>query len=203
MRLVRPPFWIKIFYPSVLWRGVKDKAFVYLTFDDGPVPEVTPWVMQVLDDAGIKATFFCVGENVLKNSELYKQLITKEHQVGNHSYNHIVATQCSWNEYVENLIKARIYIDSDLFRPPHGKLTPWQAWKLRKMFRKIVLWDVLSYDYDNSLNPFEIIENVMKNVRNGSIIVFHDSVKAFDRLKIALPELIAQLKAKGFEFKII
>jgi len=200
---VQPPQWIRMFYQGTFWRGdIKDKV-VYLTFDDGPVPEVTEWVCKELGERRIKATFFCVGENVVKHPELYRLLKEEGHRTGNHTYNHLPAWKCSGKEYFKNVDRGAKVIDSDLFRPPHGQLYPWQVANLKKRFGKIVMWDVLSKDYDSHLTADEVFDNVKRNVRNGSVIVFHDSLKARPSLEKALPQTLDHLLKEGYRFEVL
>ncbi len=201
--MIQPPFWLRAFFPGVSWRKNKQEKVVYLTFDDGPVEPETIWVIEELRKHQIPATFFCVGENAHKNPHLINQLIDEGHSVGNHTYNHIPAWKCSRSEYFENIDKAMPHIKSRLFRPPHGKLYPWYVPKLRKQFSEIVMWDVLSKDFDNRLSAQDVIDNTLNHVRNGSIIVFHDSNKAWDRMHIALPACIKALKDQGYQFRKI
>ena len=200
---VRPPRWIRMIYPGTFWRGEGAEKEIYLTLDDGPVPEVTPWVCEELQKRDVKATFFCVGENVKKHPEIYRMIIEGGHKTGNHTFNHKQAWKCSGSEYFGNIEQAGRYISSDLFRPPHGQLYPWQVPELKKLFTRIVMWDVLSKDYDNRLGANEVFENVKQFVRPGSVIVFHDSVKAWPRLKAAFPQTLDYLLGEGYMFKVI
>lgn len=176
----------------------KDKT-VYLTFDDGPIPEVTPWVLDLLKQEEVDATFFCVGENVQKHQSIYNKILENGHHVGQHTFNHLPAFKHSKEEYHENVLIAKEYIKTNLFRPPHGQIKPSQLLRMRKDYT-IVLWDVLSADFDQNITPEKCYNNVIKNVRNGSIIVFHDSIKAQKNLEYALPKVIKYLKGKGYQF---
>lgn len=190
-------------FPGGVWRlPVEDEKVVYLTFDDGPIPEVTPWVLDVLDHYNIKATFFAVGENVKKYPELYKEVLNRGHEVGNHTYNHLQGLKTTSKGYIENVDKASEYIDSPLFRPPHGHLRFPQFFRLRSKY-KIILWDVVTRDYSKVQSPDKVVENVKHYTRNGSIIVFHDSLKAEKNLKYALPESIEWLIEQGYSFRTI
>ena len=200
---VQPPEWIRAFYPGTFWRGKEKDKTVYLTFDDGPVPEITEWVCSELKKRDIKAAFFCVGENVQKHPQVFELLKREGHSVGSHTFNHLQAWKCSGREYFENVDKGAAVTGSDLFRPPHGQLYPWQVSGLKKRFRKVVMWDVLSKDYDDTLTPDEVFENVHKNVRPGSVIVFHDSVKARPRLEKALPRTLDFLLNEGYRFETL
>lgn len=202
MFLVRPPLLARWFFPGVVWRIKTKKKQLYLTFDDGPVPEVTPWVLDELRKHGVKATFFCVGENVFKYPEIYNRIIHEGHQVGNHTYNHLPGFKNESSAYVENIAKAEDVIKSRLFRPPHGQIRfSLRRWLNRRY--KVIMWDVLSGDYDQNRTGEQCSREVIENVRHGSIIVFHDSLKAEKNLRIALPETLLKLKQEGYEFYAI
>jgi len=175
---------------------------VYLTFDDGPIPEATPFILDVLKGYGIKATFFMVGDNVRKYPELYKRIVDEGHQIGNHTHNHISGLRRSLHEYSYNVEKANAYIKSPLFRPPHGWMRLAQYALLRRKY-KVVMWDLVTRDYSKWLTAEGVINNVKRYARNGSIITFHDSLKSIDKLRIALPKSIEWLKGQGYDFKII
>ncbi len=181
----------------------KDEKTIFLTFDDGPVQEVTPWVCDELKRRDVKATFFCVGENVTQHPDIYQRVIEDGHKTGNHSFNHLPAWRCSGKEYFRNIEMGMSQIGSKLFRPPHGQLYPWQMSKLKGLFSRVVMWDVLSKDYDKRLSAEEVFQNVKHHVRPGSIIVFHDSVKAWPRLKKALPETLDYLIGQGYSFGLL
>ena len=185
---------------NYLWRKNSSEKVVYLTFDDGPVPEVTPQVLSVLDDFNIKATFFCVGDNVNKYPELYREILLKGHSVGNHTFHHLNGFKVEHEQYLNDVEQASQLIDSRLFRPPYGKLTRREKKILEQKFQ-IVLWDVISYDYDRNLSPSQVLENVKHNSRNGSVILFHDSMKAKNNMLSVLPDAINFLLAKGFRFE--
>jgi len=185
---------------NYLWRKNSSEKVVYLTFDDGPVPEVTPQVLSVLDDFNIKATFFCVGDNVNKYPELYREILLKGHSVGNHTFHHLNGFKVEHEQYLNDVEQASQLIDSRLFRPPYGKLTR-RGKKILEQKFQIVLWDVISYDYDRNLSPSQVLENVKHNSRNGSVILFHDSVKAKNNMLSVLPDAINFLLAKGFRFE--
>jgi peptidoglycan/xylan/chitin deacetylase (PgdA/CDA1 family) len=199
---IQPPVLLRLLYPGAIWRLNRNDKVVYLSFDDGPTAEVTSWVLDLLHRENIKATFFCLGKNVDSEPDLYHQLIERGHCIGNHSQNHLRAFSVSHNIYVSDAELAAQKIRSKLFRPPYGQLRFSAFRKLRKHY-KVVFWDVLSEDYNDSVSPEQVVNNVMHYARNGSVIVFHDSVKAFPRLKIALPEIIRSLKAKGYSFDVI
>ena len=199
---VRLPGFITTLYKSAVWRLPDAEKVVYLTFDDGPVPDVTPWVLDLLKKECIRATFFCVGENVMKHPEVYRRVLADGHAVGNHTYNHWQGLKHSDEDYFRNVEKAAEYIDSDLFRPPHGWLKTSQYRFLKKSY-KIVMWDLISCDYDRQLTPNQVFRNVTDFVRPGSIITFHDSIKAQPNLTEVLPRAIKWMKEQGYRFEAI
>ena len=196
----RPSFLLRNLYPNALWRVKTNEKRVVLTFDDGPVSEVTPWVLDTLKKYDIKATFFMVGENIQKHPEVFKRVCQEGHKVGNHTFNHLKAWSVSRDKYFSNIRKSGDFVRTSLFRPPYGQLYPWYTKQLLNEFEKVVLWDVLSRDYDKSLSPEDVFRNVKQNVREGSIIVFHDSVKSFTNLKYALPATIEYLQGLDYKF---
>lgn len=201
MFIEQPPFIYRVLFPGAIWRIPAKEKCVYLTFDDGPIPEITPWVLDLLDKYKIKATFFCVGDNVRKYPEIYQMVLNRGHQVGNHTYNHIQGIRFWTNNYVANIEKAETYIKSNLFRPPHGHMRMPQVLRLRKRF-KIIMWDVVTRDYSPHMTSNGVF-NVVKNyTRNGSVIVFHDSLKAGCRMQQALPRSIEWLLKEGYQFKL-
>ena len=175
---------------------------VYLTFDDGPIPEVTPWVLDFLDKQGIKATFFCVGDNVRKYPSIYQDVLSRGHKTGNHTFNHLQGLRTLTKNYISNVAKAAELIDSNLLRPPHGHIRIPQFFLLRRKYR-IVMWDLVTRDYSKRLNGEEVFNNVRQYVRNGSVIVFHDSLKSVKNLQYALPKAVEWLKNEGYEFRLI
>lgn len=193
------PLFIRFFLKGVTWRKDSYSKKIYLTFDDGPIPGVTPWVLDVLDSYNVKATFFCVGDNVRKYPEIYQEILNRGHKTGNHTFNHIRGFLNSTSDYIENVKLASEYISSNLFRPPHGDLRLQQVYLLRKDF-EIIQWDVISRDYNRKLTGDEVLTIVKKYTRNGSIIVFHDSLKAQKNMMYAMPKAVEFLKSKGFEF---
>ncbi|NDW10316.1 polysaccharide deacetylase family protein [Dysgonomonas sp. 520] len=203
MLIERPPFLYRALFPKGYWRIPQEgKKVVYLTFDDGPIPEMTPWVLDILDKYKIKATFFCVGDNVRKYPEVYQQVLDKGHRVGNHTHNHIQGIRTRTKNYIKNTELAARYIKSDLFRPPHGHMRIRQYFPLRKKYR-IILWDVVTRDYSKYMTPELVFENVRKYTRSGSIIVFHDSLKAEQNIRGALERSIEWLIAQGYTFEMI
>lgn len=203
MLIEQPPLLYRLLFPKGYWRmpSAHEKV-IYLTFDDGPIPEVTPWVLDLLNKNDVKATFFCVGDNVRKYPEIYQQVLDQGHVVGNHTFNHLQGIKTSTNDYIKNVDKADECIHSELFRPPHGHMKFPQLLKLRKRY-KVILWDVISRDYSKLQSPEQVLQNVKKYARNGSIVVFHDSLKSEKNMKYALPLAIEWLKEQGYVFKTI
>lgn len=187
-------------FPEALWRIKRRGAkVVYLTFDDGPIPEVTPWVLDLLDKYGIKATFFLVGDNVRRSPELFEEIKRRGHSYGNHTMHHLQGMKVTTLRYMRDITEADSLIDSTLFRPPHGILRWAQAAAIKNHYN-IVMYDLVTRDYSRKLTPERVLENVKRYVRNGSIIVFHDSLKARENLTYALPRAIEWLKSQGYEF---
>ena len=200
MIIEQPAVYLRWLYPKALWRMDRHEKAVYLTFDDGPIPESTPFLLDTLRQFNIKATFFMVGDNVRKYPELYQQIVDEGHQVGNHTHNHIGGFSHTIKEYSYNVEKANAYIKSHLFRPPHGWMRLSQyAWLSRKY--KVVMWDVVTRDYSKWMTDRDIVDNVIRYTRPGSIITFHDSLKSIDKLHYALPESLKWLQQQGYEFK--
>jgi len=196
------PRFMRAIYPLATWRMSSHEKVIYLTFDDGPIPEVTPWVLDILDKYNIKATFFCVGENVMRYPDLYQELHRRGHRTGNHTYNHMRGFTTTSKTYMANVEKAAQYIDSDLFRPPHGGLRKFQYWEVRMKY-KVILWDVISRDYDKDVPEAKVLRIVKKYTRNGSIIVFHDSLKAERNMRYAMPRAVEYLLQQGYEFRTL
>ena len=201
MLIEQPPKILRWLYPSALWRMDTNEKSVYLTFDDGPIPEITPWVLDLLDKYQIKATFFMVGDNVRKHPKEYQMVVERGHRVGNHTFNHISGLQYLSHNYLANTNLADDLIHSNLFRPPHGWMR-WEQYMVLKKHYKIVMWDLVTRDYSNRLDGPQVLAKVKKYVRNGSIITFHDSIKSEKNMKYALPRAIEWLKEQGYEFKI-
>ena len=199
MYLVTPPFFLRWYYNQCTWHGSRKDKTIYLTFDDGPIPEVTPFVLDVLKKYEIKATFFCVGENISKNTSLFDRLKQEGHAIGNHTHNHLKGWNQRDEHYLDNVAKCQLHTNTQLFRPPYGRAKRSQLRELTKHY-KIIMWDVLSGDFDLKLSPKKCLDNVLKNTRNGSIIVFHDNIKAIPRLQYALPRAIESLLAQGYTF---
>ncbi len=191
---------IKKLFPNLIWDIPNGNKKVYLTFDDGPTPEITQWVLHQLKQYEAKATFFCIGKNIENNPNLLQEIINDGHSIGNHTFNHLNGWKTNTKKYIKNCeLHTEIYnMQAKLFRPPYGKITPPQAYKLQKLGYKIIMWDVLSADFDQSISPEECLQNVISNIETGSIIVFHDSIKANNNLTYTLPKTLQFLKQKGF-----
>jgi len=203
MYLVKSPFFLTEFSKkSIIWKLPKNEKQIYLTFDDGPVPEVTPAVLDILKEYNAKATFFMVGENAKRYPELVARVLKEGHRIGNHTFNHLNATKNTDSEYYKNISLAKEYIDSSLFRPPYGRIRPRQIQEIKKHFQ-IVLWSVLSGDFDVNISPEKCLKNVIKYSKSGSIIVFHDSIKAQERMIIALKGTLDHFSKLGFQFLAI
>lgn len=199
----RPPLLYRILFPEALWRIKRKKSkAVYLTFDDGPIPEVTPWVLDLLDFYNVKATFFLVGDNVKRHPELLEEIKRRGHSWGNHTMNHLQGFKVTSRRYLRNIMEADELIDSTLYRPPHG-IMRWGQARIIKEHMNIVMYDLVTRDYSKKLSPEKVLHNVKRYARNGSIIVFHDSLKAERNLRYALPRAIEWLKEHGYEFRTI
>lgn len=199
MYLVKTPQFIQKLFPNFTWRIPSAEKQIYLTFDDGPIPDVTPWVIEQLKAYNAKATFFCVGDNVSKNPEVFKQILDEGHKVGNHTYNHLNGWTTDNVKYFLNVRRCAHQIKSNLFRPPYGRLMPKQAEFLQRHYR-IVMWDVLSGDFDPDISAEQCLSNILKNAKPGSIVVLHDSLKAKDKLHFVLPKVLEYFSEKGFRF---
>lgn len=212
------PRFFQRLYPERIWAFSRSKNEVYLTFDDGPIPEVTPWVLDELKKHNAKATFFCIGDNVQKHPEIFRRIIADGHAVGNHTFNHLNGWKTETSEYIENVESAEkqmldagclkhedgrqlqgseiknqkslIVNQQSLFRPPYGKITSKQAKTLQQRGYKIVMWDIISYDYDASISKEKCLQTVLRNIKPGSVVVFHDSLKAEKNLRFVLPKVL-------------
>ena len=218
MYFITAPRWIRWIYPGLVWdiHTEEDEKIIYLTFDDGPHPIATPFVLDALKKYHAKATFFCIGKNVVEYPAIYKRILEEGHSVGNHTYNHLNGWKVKDKEYIDDVLKASEVIDSNLFRPPYGRITRFQSAMLRGKIKSntqhqtsniqhptsnIIMWSVLSGDWDNKIDGKKCYENVVLNAKSGSIVVFHDSAKALDRLQFALTKVLAFYAEQGFEFK--
>jgi len=203
----KTPSWLKMLFPKgLVWRMPEEKEpTVYITFDDGPHPTATPFALEQLEKYDAHATFFCVGNNVTKFPEVYKQVLQKQHATANHTYNHMNGWKNDNDTYLANIEKAKEYIHSNLFRPPYGLIRPSQVRLIKQKNPdwKIIMWDVLSGDFDRELSPEKCLKNVLNNIRPGSIVLFHDSEKAWDRMSYALPKVLEYCSNKNWKMKAI
>lgn len=205
MFIERPPKWFRWLFPGAVFRMQSSKGEgkrVFLTFDDGPIPEVTPWVLDLLDRYGVKATFFMVGQNVERHPELLEEVRRRGHSVGNHTLHHIQGASATTMRYMRDAAEGARLTGSLLFRPPHGWLRPRQLWALKKHYR-VIMYDLVTRDYSKCLTAPEVIGNVRKYARDGSIIVFHDSLKSLPRLREALPASLEFLLSEGYRFETL
>ncbi|WP_029282801.1 polysaccharide deacetylase family protein [Pedobacter sp. R20-19] len=218
MYLIKSPLLLKWYYPSLLWNKSRTEKVIYLTFDDGPIPNVTDFVLKTLKAFHAKATFFCIGDNIVKHPEVYAKVINDGHAIGNHTFNHLKGWKTDDETYLQNTLKCQQLTQTNLFRPPYGRIKKSQIRSLQSLVPSlksdsrlqtpdsklnIVMWDVLSGDFDINLSPEKCYQNVIKHTENGSIIVFHDSLKAFDRLEYALPRVLKYFTDKGFTFSTL
>lgn len=195
------PSFLPLMIPSLTWKVQTHDKVVYLTFDDGPHPEITHWVLQTLEEYNAKATFFCVGENVTRFPGTYHSILSHGHATGNHTYNHLKGWITPNQQYYENVSRCATLVKSKLFRPPYGRISPLQIRELKKQGYKIIMWDILTGDYDPKIDIQKALETTVNAVQCGSIIVFHDSEKAKKQLQQLLPEVLKQLSERGFTFK--
>ncbi|MFA6260656.1 MAG: polysaccharide deacetylase family protein [Bacteroidia bacterium] len=196
------PVWVQSLFPSVTWKVKTTRPVVYLTFDDGPHPEITPWVLEQLQTYNAKATFFCVGDNVHKFPQTYRQVLEAGHRTGNHTYHHLKGWKTPVDIYLEDIRLCSEKVDSDLFRPPYGKITPAQINQLKSRFQ-VVMWDIMTFDFDVSIIPAKALSIILPRIRAGSVIVFHDSEKAERNMKVMLPQLLEFCKQKGYTFETL
>lgn len=219
----KTPFIVKKLFPDYVWEISTKKKELYLTFDDGPTPDITNWVLDTLKPFNAKATFFCIGDNVNKHPEIFGQIIKNGHSIGNHTHNHIKGWNTETEQYLENVLEAEKTINEQLtnfksqipnpighrssvdniFRPPYGQIKPKQGKQLMALGYKIVMWDVLSFDWDKTVSNQECLNHVISKSKNGSIVVFHDSIKASNNMKFTLPKVLEHFAEKGFSFKAI
>lgn len=217
MLIEQPPIWFRKLYPQAIWRVNPEEKAVYLTFDDGPIPVVTPWVLDLLDQYGAKATFFMVGDNIRKYPNEFRMVVKRGHRIGNHTFNHLRGFEISTQAYMRNTLMAQEYMKEVcqeeslqhalyplLFRPPHGHMG-WSQYRALRNHYKIIMWDLVTRDYSKKLNGSQVFSNVKRYVRNGSIITFHDSLKSWNNgnLQYALPRAIEFLQAQGYTFKLL
>ncbi len=203
--LPKMPKFVTWLYPKRIWAFSRSEPNIYLTFDDGPIPEVTPWVLEQLKAHNAQATFFCIGENILKNPDIFSQIRNQGHEIGNHTYHHLKGTNADTLSYLEDTQKVEKLIGYRpwLFRPPYGKITKEQAKALNALGYHIVMWDVLSYDWDSNVPEEKCLRNVLDHIKPGSIVVFHDSLKAERNMRYALPKVLDYIDKKGWKAKKI
>lgn len=208
----------KIIYPSLIWEKPTEEKALYLTFDDGPHPTATPFVLDQLKQYNAKATFFCIGKNVVALPEVYQTILDEGHATGNHTFNHLNGWKTDDKTYFQNILEASKYINSNLFRPPYGRMTKFQARVLQRVNSEwsmvnekfsattqsspftIIMWTILSGDFDETISPQRCLQNVILNSKRGNIIVFHDSTKAWDRMSFALPKVLEHFSKEGYSF---
>ncbi len=202
---IKTPWWLKKLWPGCVWNIKTDEKILYFTFDDGPHPMATPFVLDQLKKFNAKATFFCIGKNAEKYFYLYKNIIEDGHKPGNHTYDHLNGWKETDKSYLQNIFKAKQVIDSNLFRPPYGRITKFQLKQMSAEKYKLitVMWDVLSGDFDKNMSAENCFLNVARNAKPGSIIVFHDSEKSFSKLLHTLPKVLDYFSKKGYEFRAI
>jgi peptidoglycan/xylan/chitin deacetylase (PgdA/CDA1 family) len=202
---IKTPWWLKRIYSSYIWSIPTKEKIIYLTFDDGPHPVATPFVLDQLKKFNAKATFFCIGKNVVAEPIIYRRILDEGHAVGNHTQHHLNGWKTKDDAYLADVNEAAKYIDSILFRPPYGRITSFQAKNIRSALKKadakIIMWDVISGDFDKSLTAEQCLQNIILNAGNGSIIVLHDSEKAFSKLELFLPSVLSFFEKKGYQFK--
>jgi peptidoglycan-N-acetylglucosamine deacetylase len=225
---IKTPLIAKKMFPNYVWDITTSDKIIYLTFDDGPTPEITNWVLNTLKSFNAKATFFCIGKNIEAHTDIFQNIINDGHAIGNHTYNHVKGWKTSAEDYVANVLKAEQVMTSEpgvqssefqktddleisnqkstfnnLFRPPYGQITPKQGKELMKLGYKIIMWDIISFDWDNTVSEETCLINVTTKSTNGSIIVFHDSVKASRNMQYALPKVLEHFSEKGYMFNTI
>jgi peptidoglycan-N-acetylglucosamine deacetylase len=211
--LVKTPWWLRKLYPRCTWKipVKKQEKVLYLTFDDGPHPEATPYVLDTLKQWNARATFFCIGKNVVQYPELYRRILEEGHRTGNHTFNHLNGWKTPDTKYIADILETTKYVDADLFRPPYGRITQFQSKLLTgadtykhvgRKFR-VIMWDVLSADFDKRITADRCAFNVTAKAEAGSIVVFHDSEKAFPRMREALPKVLHYFSELGFRFESI
>lgn len=196
-------------FPRYTWQKSKTDKVVYLTFDDGPIPEVTEWVLDVLAEHQIQATFFCIGDNIRKHPVLFQRILNEKHRVGNHTFHHLKGWKTTVEEYIDNVARCQQEMEkhsaevAPLFRPPYGKITTKQATAILSQGYEIVMWSIITKDYDTRLSPQQCLKRTIKQLTPGSILVFHDSIKAEKNMKYTLPLLLVHLKKEGYSFAVL
>ncbi len=203
MYLVKSPWWLKVIYSKLVWQMPRDEKTIYLTFDDGPHTNATPFVLEILEQHKAKATFFCIGKNVVNQPEIFTKIIENGHAIGNHTHHHLNGWKTNDNGYLGDISQAKVNIGSTLFRPPYGRIKKSQINALIQQGFSIIMWSVLSGDFDKNLSKEKCLKNVLSNTTNGSIVVFHDSEKAFEKLHYCLPKVLAHFTQLGYQFKAL
>ncbi len=205
MYLVKSPLLLKWYYPSLTWNKSREHKVIYLTFDDGPIPDVTEFVLKTLKSFNAKATFFCIGDNISKHPDIFNKIKNDGHQIGNHTFNHLKGWKTPDETYLANFRMCQQLTGTNLFRPPYGRINKSQISKIRSIYpeMEIIMWDILSGDFDQSISAEACHKNVIKYAKNGSIIVFHDSFKASNRIKHALPKVLEHFAAQGYQFNTL
>ncbi|MCF7567455.1 polysaccharide deacetylase family protein [Sabulilitoribacter arenilitoris] len=213
---VKTPLLVKRMFPNYIWDIPTTNKTIYLTFDDGPTPEITNWTLNVLKQYDAKASFFCIGNNIEEHPRIFQDILNGGHVIGNHTHNHIKGWKTKTKDYLNNISEAQNVINSqitnsknselrtqnsELFRPPYGQIKPKQGKKLIELGYKIIMWNVLSFDWDAKVSPKNCLNNVISKTTNGSIIVFHDSIKASKNMKYALPKVLEYFSGKGYRFE--
>ncbi|MBK5272431.1 MAG: polysaccharide deacetylase family protein [Bacteroidia bacterium] len=202
---IKTPWWLKRFYSSYLWRVDTKEKVIYLTFDDGPHPVATTFVLDELRRYNAKATFFCIGKNVIANPDIYRRILDEGHKVGNHTHNHLNGWKTKSDVYLKDVAEAAQYIDSSLFRPPYGRIRRFQGKNINRAIKsretRIVMWSVLSGDFDKAVSKEACLQNVTLNSKSGSIIVFHDSEKSFPKIEYVVPEVLKYFVERGYLFE--
>ncbi len=202
MYTLRTPFWLNKLYANAVWKMPQTHPpSVYLTFDDGPHPAITPFVLDLLREHHAKATFFCIGNHAMKYPGVYERILAEGHTTGNHTHQHLNGWKTSGKDYLSDIQQAAQYIDSRLFRPPYGRIGPIQARQVRKVGYHLIMWSLLSADFDTGITPGQCLENVVFNLTPGDIVVFHDSEKAFERMSFALPCVLEHCNRQGWEMR--
>ncbi|HLR38491.1 MAG TPA: polysaccharide deacetylase family protein [Chitinophagaceae bacterium] len=201
----RTPAWMRALHKKGIWKLNPAEKTVYLTFDDGPNPDTTPFILEELKKYDAKATFFCVGENVVKHPDLFQEIFDEGHTIGNHTHNHLKGSNTQTETYVENVLEAKKHIPSFFFRPPYGRIKSKQVKALQEKIPKlkIIMWDILSGDFDPERSPQKCLQEVLFKFRSGSIIVFHDSNKAWERMSYVLPRMLEHFSKKGYRMDVL
>lgn len=204
---IKTPWWLKRIYPAYRWGIPVNKKVIYLTFDDGPHAVATPFVLDQLKQYEAKATFFCIGKNVVAEPDIYRRILDEGHLTGNHTQHHLNGWKTSSRQYLQDIAEAALHIDSRFFRPPYGRITRFQASQIGKVLNysnaEVIMWDILSADFDESLTGEQCLQHVVLNIKPGSIVVFHDSQKALPRLEYCLPRALEFFKKNGFEMETL